>query len=64
MRPHPRSRRFDPRRLVPPIGTDWAALFDELDAAPPWGAEESPDKAVARDADEALEQITLDGCSV
>jgi len=58
------SRRFDPRRLLPAIGTDGAELFGALDASPPFTAEESTNNPVARDVDEALEQIAFEGCCV
>jgi hypothetical protein len=64
MSPDPRSRRFDLRRLHPPIGTDGAALFEEPDVAPPFGAEESTDDPAGWDVDEALEQIASEGCRV
>jgi hypothetical protein len=60
----PRSRRFDPRRRFPPIGTDGAALFEGRDAAPPFESEESTDNPAGQVVDEALEQIASEGCCV
>jgi hypothetical protein len=62
MSPDPRSRRFDPRQLFPPVGTDGAALFEEPDAAPPFEAEEWTEDPAGREVDEALEQIALEAC--
>jgi hypothetical protein len=59
-----RSRRFDPRLLLPAIGTDGAAQFEVPDAVLPFEAEESTDDPVGRDIDEALEQIGSEGCRV
>jgi hypothetical protein len=64
MNSDPRSRRFDSRWLLPAIGTDGAAQFEEPDAAPTFGAEESTDDPAGRDVDEALEQIGSEGCRV
>jgi hypothetical protein len=60
----PCSRRFDLRLLLPPIGTDGVARFEEPDVALPFEAEESRDGPAGRDVDEALEQIGLEGCCV
>jgi hypothetical protein len=64
MSPDPFSRRFDPRRRLPTIGTDGAALFEEPDVAPLFEAEESTGKPAGWDVDEALEQIASEGSCV
>jgi hypothetical protein len=56
------SRRFDPRWLLPTIGTDGAELFGAPDASPLSTAEEWTNDAAGRDVDEALEQIISEGC--
>jgi hypothetical protein len=53
----PHSRRLDPRRLFPEIGTDEAELFGSPDASPFSSDEESTNDPVGRDFDEALEEI-------
>jgi hypothetical protein len=60
----PRSRRFDPRWLLPAIGTDGAELFGALDASSPSTAEGPTNDPAGPDVDEALEQIVLEGCGV
>jgi hypothetical protein len=64
MNSDPRSRRFDPRWLLPAIGEDGEALFEESDAVPLFEAEESTDDPAGWDVDEALEQIASEGCRV
>ena len=69
MTPDRHSRRFDPRWLIPVIGTDGADLFGTPEASPRSAAEASRydpvrvqfDEALA-EFDEALEQIVTDGC--
>ena len=60
----PRSGRFDPRWLLPAIGKDGAALYEEPDAAVPFEAEEATDDSSDRGIDGALEQIGMEGCRV
>ena len=67
----PHSRRFDPRWLVPAIGTDGAELFRAPEASPRSAADASwndPDGMHFDEAleqfDEALEQIVTNGCRV
>jgi hypothetical protein len=58
------SHRFDPRWLLPAIGSDGAELYGAPDASPCSAAEESTNDPTRRDFDEALEQIASDGCWV
>jgi hypothetical protein len=58
MNSDPPSRRFDPSRLFPGIGTDGAELFGPPDA--PVSTNDVSD----RDIDEALEQIESQGWRV
>jgi hypothetical protein len=64
MSPDPHSRRFDPRRLFPAIGTDGSELFGAPDASPFSTAGESTNDPAGQDFDEALEQIGSNGCRV
>jgi hypothetical protein len=64
MSPDPHSRRFDPRRLFPAIGTDGSELFGEPDASPFSTAGESTNDPAGQEFDEALEQIVSEKCTV
>ena len=64
MSPDPHSRRFDPRRLFPAIGTDGSELFGTPDASPFSTTGESTNDPAGQDFGEALEQIGSHGCRV
>jgi hypothetical protein len=64
MIPNPHSRRFDPRRLLPAIGTDGAELLGAPDAFPGSTAEAPRNDPAGQDFDEALEQIVSNECRV
>jgi hypothetical protein len=62
MNPDFHSRRFDPRMLFHPIGTDGSELFSSLNPtffSAPWN---ETDKLAEAEFDKALEQVAAERC--
>jgi hypothetical protein len=58
------ARRFDPRWLLPATGTDGTVRFGTHDASAPVPSEPSTNDGDGRDVDEAIKQISSEGCTV